>query len=386
MSPVPKQADVAVVGGGIIGSCCAYFLAKAGRRVAVFDAGEIGGATAAVSGSGVLCHTKNSPLVLTLTRRSMTLYEALRHEMGVPYEVVGSYVVYRTADEEQFVRDRVAWLTEQGVRIELLERGELMKRLPAFAPSVRGASYVPGDGSVQGRAGARSFADGAARLGGSVHPHLAVDEISVANGRVRGVVTRAGAVACSQVVLAAGPWAEPLAARVGVRLPVRLEKGETLVTAPVPVRLPGRVLSPRVLMAKFAHAARTPFSVGLAIGQDHDGAIRIGATREETAFDLTPSARARRALLDEFAQFFPSLASAPIREHAVGLRPAGPNKRPVVARCGDPEGLVLACAHGGDGIALAPITGLLVSQLIGGETAEFGHELGLPAESPAQPT
>jgi sarcosine oxidase subunit beta len=139
-------------------------------------------------------------------------------------------------------------------------------------------------------------------------------------------------------------------------------------------------MSAGILMAKFASgAARPPFSVGLAIGQERDGAIRIGATREESGFDLTPTARGRRALLEEFVRFFPSLAPVPVRDHAVGLRPVGAEKRPIVARVADPAGLVLACAHGGDGIALAPVTGQLVARLVAGEPVEFGEELALPA-------
>lgn len=377
---VPRTADVVVIGGGIIGAASAYYLARAGRRVVLLEKGEIGAATVAVSGSGVLCHTKSSPLLITLTQQSMRLYEELRRDIGAPYDVIGSYVVYRTPEEERFVRERLAWLTDQGVRVAMVDETDLRRRFPQLASGVRGASYAPDDASVPGREASQVFAAAASRLGAGISPRVPAEGVSVSNGRVCAVVTPYGAVECEHVVLAAGPWVEPLAARLGVRVPVRLEKGETLVTEPAPVSLPGRVLSPGVLMAKFAAGpGPMPFSVGLAIGQDRSGAIRIGATREESAFDLTPTDRARRALLEEFGRFFPALARLAIREHGVGLRPASREKRPIVARCPDPAGLVVAGAHGGDGIALAPVTGRLVAQLIAGERSDLEGQLALPA-------
>jgi len=180
------------------------------------------------------------------------------------------------------------------------------------------------------------------------------------------------------VVLAAGPWTLALAAGIGVDVPMHFEKGEMLVTSPVPYELRGRVLAPAVLAAKFATTlAEGHFSVGLAIGQDPDRSIRLGATRELSGFDLTPSPRAREALLEEFGRFFPSLMPLPVVGHTVGLRPVGSHKRPIIARCPRPAGLILACAHGGDGIALAPVTGRLVAQMLAGAATGFEESLGL---------
>ncbi|HLN11693.1 MAG TPA: FAD-dependent oxidoreductase [bacterium] len=375
---MPDSADVVVVGGGMIGVCCAYEIRRLGRSVVLLERGEIGGATASASGGGVLCHTKNLPLLIALTWKSMRLYEALREDAGVPYEVNGSYVPYRSEAEAVFVRERVDWLTREGVRVESLDAAELRARMPHLARDVLGASYAPDDAIVPSRDACLAVAGAAAARGASIRPHTEVRGFDVVDDRVRGVVTAAGVIGCGDVVLAAGPWTLPLAAGVGVDVPIHFEKGEMLVTSPVPYELRGRVLAPAVLAAKFAtNLTEGHFSVGLAVGQDPDRSIRLGATRELSGFDLTPSSRAREALLEEFGRFFPSLMPLPVVGHTVGLRPVGSHKRPIVARCPRPAGLILACAHGGDGIALAPVTGWLVAQMLAGAVTGFEESLGL---------
>ena len=375
---MPDLADVVVVGGGMIGACCAYEVRRLGFSVTLLERGEVGGGTASASGGGVLCHTKSLSLLVRLTQKSMALFEALREDAGVPYEVSGSYVPYRTEAEAAFVRERVDWLAREGVRVETLDGPAVRERQPYLTPDVLGASFAPDDATVPPRDACRAVASAAARRGAAVRPHTEVRGFEVVGGRVRGVVTSDGVVGCEHAVLAAGPWTPPLAASAGVDVPLRFEKGEMLLTSPVPYKVGGRVLAPAVLAAKFA--ANLPdghFSVGLAIGQDPDRALRLGATRVRCGFDLTPTPRAREALLEEFGRFFPTLPPPPVVAQTVGLRPVGPHKRPIIARPPHPEGLILACAHGGDGIALAPVTGWLVAQMIAGIATGFEESLGL---------
>ncbi|HYM92326.1 MAG TPA: FAD-dependent oxidoreductase [bacterium] len=372
---------VVVAGAGIIGATCAYYAARAGHRVTVFDPGEIGAATTAVSGSSVLAQTKTSPLLLDLTRRSQALYEELKRDLGVPYQVEGSLILFRTANEEAFVRDRCVWLRAQGVRVDMLSGAEVRTQVPSVAARVRGAAYAPLDAEVAPREAAVAIAHGAAQLGAVFSTGIPVTDLDVAGGSIRGVVTPAGSTACDEVVLAAGPWTGRIAAPHGIAVPIRPQKGELLFTGPAQVPLRGRVLAATYLMSKFGTQSPDGFSAGLVVGREPDGSIKIGSTRECAQFDTTPTARAREILLREAREYVPDVAALPIRRQTAGLRPYSLLKRPIIGRVPGVGGLILACGHGGDGIALAPITGWLVAQFIEGAATGLEGELAL-----AEPT
>lgn len=384
MTMATARPQVVVIGAGIIGSACAYYAARAGCRVTVFDAGEIGGATTAFSGSSVLEQTKSSPLLLDLTRRSKELYEALRRDLEVPYQVAGSLILFRTPEEEAFLADRASWLRTHGVQVDLLGAAELRRQLPGVAEAVRGATYAPRDAEVPPREACLAIAQGAQRLGALFRPGVAVTALEVAGGRVRGIVTPGGGVACDEVVLAAGPWTGRIAAWIGLAVPIRSQKGELLLTDPTTVTLPGRILSAGYLMSKFGpKSAPDGFSAGMVVGNEPDGSIKIGSTREWAELEATITTRARQALLEEVRRYLPEVATCPIRRQTAGLRPYSLLQRPIIGRPQGLHGLIVASGHGGDGIALAPITGWLVAQLIAGVSTGLERELAPAAPEEA---
>ncbi|HLJ58995.1 MAG TPA: FAD-dependent oxidoreductase [bacterium] len=371
---------VVVVGAGIVGAACAYYLARAGHRVTVFDTGEIGGETTAASGSAVLDQTKGSPFLLELNLRSKALFGELKRDLEIPYRVDGSYVLFRDAEEERFLLDRVAWLQAQDVHIDLLTKAEVASRIAGVADDVQGATYAPQDAEAPPRETCQAIAAGATRLGAVFHTGTSVVGFDVAADGIRAVRTPFGDTPCDEAVIAAGPWTRQLVAKLGVSVPMRPQKGELLFTDPVGPCLRGRVLSGRYLMNKVdSGTSADGFSAGLVVGQEPDGRIKIGSTREWAEFDCTPTVRARERLLDEVARYMPGVATLPINAQTVGLRPYSLLKRPIVARVRKPAGLVLACGHGGDGLAFAPVTGWLVAQIVSGIATELESHLTLTA-------
>ena len=380
MASTKGKQHVVVIGAGIIGSACAYYAARAGYRVTVFDSGEIGGATTAFSGSSVLEQTKSSPLLLDLTRRSKNLYKALKCDVGVPYQVAGSLILFRTPEEEAFLIERCSWLRTHGVQVDTLSASELRRRLPGVAETVRGATYAPRDAEVPPREACLAIAQGATRLGAVFQPGVAVTALDAAGDRIRGIVTQNGIVACDEVVLAAGPWTGRVAAWIGLAVPMRSQKGELLLTGPTDASLPGRILSAGYLMSKFGpKSAPDGFSVGLAVGREPDGSIKIGSTREWADLEATTTTRARQALLEELRQYLPDVAACSIRRQTAGFRPYSLLQRPIIGRPQGLDGLIVASGHGGDGIALAPITGWLVARLVEGVTTGLEQALALAA-------
>lgn len=369
----------------MVGVCAAYFLARAGYGVRVLDAGDVGGGATSASGSAVLTQTKASSFLLDLTRRSMELYDSLASDAILPYQRNGSYVLFKGPDQAEFVSTRASWLRKNGIDVEILGRKDLERVLPDIAPDVGGASYNPTDAQIAPREACTALAHAASRLGVLIETGCRVMEFDIQGGRVRALMTSKGRYESEYVILAAGPWTADLASKLGLRLPLTPQKGEQLHSSPVAHRLPGMVIGASYLMSKFgADAPATEFSAGLSLSQGQDGRLKIGSTREWAGFDLQPTARGKTALLEKLGEYFPAYTHLTIEAHTAGLRPYSSLNHPIVASTVSPTGVVLACGHGGDGIALAPVTGWLITQMIRGIPTglESSLALGEPSSRP----
>jgi glycine oxidase len=350
--------DVAVVGGGIIGCAVAYYLQRAGASVTLIERGEIGGeASGAAAGMLIapLEDAAKSPLS-ELQGASIRLYAHLLPEIeelsgiDVGYRVTG---LLRTA----FTEERAALLKElvrrepPGVRgLEWLEGRVLRELEPALSPRVIGAAYSPQDANLNPALLTRAFAQAARRLGAGVHERTVVTGFLRRGGVLRGLSvrqdgSRGGISDVDCVVLAAGPWTQALALRLGVRLATPPRRGQML-------------------------AYRSPALRHSVWGEDGylvpkpDGTVHVGSTVEDVGFRRRTSARALAALRRMACALVPALRRSPVERSWAGLRPGSPDDLPIIGRLPGSENVWVASGHFRNGILLAPITGKLVSQLV----------------------
>ena len=161
-------------------------------------------------------------------------------------------------------------------------------------------------------------------------------------GRVTGVCTPTGLVTAETVVLAAGVWTPPL-----YEVPVKPVKGQILS-----LRALGK--SPRqVLWCGECYLVPRP-----------DGEIVLGATEEEGNYDLSPTVGGLNRLTEAALEVVPAVGSFNVEGFWAGLRPAAPDRFPIVGWSPDVEGLFLATAHYRNGILLGPLTGKRVADCI----------------------
>jgi len=363
-----KKGKVVVVGVGIVGACCAYYAARSGMEVIALDASDIGKGTTDATGSSVTCVTKNSSELLELTKRSMALFQELQKDFNVFYRVDGSYILSRSLEEEHFLLKRGAWLKEHGVDNKIIPGRELRNLLPYIHPDVKGALYTTKDAGVFPRESCLAIAKEAEKFGASIKTNTTVKDFYVVNDTIKGVITSSGTIECDYVVIAAGPWSGSLTEKIGLKIPLSLQKGESLITEPVNFHIKGQMLAADILIKKLKHSFPEEFSTGMYVSQEPDMTMKLGNTREWADFDLKTTERGRKGILEEVSKYFPELSHLNICNHSVGFRAFTPYKRPFVCNIKKPKGLVLACGHGGEGVALAPITGWQVSQLLLGIT------------------
>src|SRR5438309_1429617 len=191
-------AEVVVVGGGIAGCTVAYELARRGLRVVLVERDSI--AEAASGRNMGLLLNQTEPEVVRIMRRSLDVYrELLPGPVG--FDLRETKQLLFAADEAQLasVRSRSAEIAAIGVEVE--EVGEM--DLP-FEMRCVGGFIVHNAWALEPADATRAFAEAARQAGAELRVGVRAGHVQVASGRVHGVVTDAGPLACDAVVLAAG--------------------------------------------------------------------------------------------------------------------------------------------------------------------------------------
>jgi len=226
---LPDRARVVIIGGGVGGASIAYHLAQLGERdVILLDRNELTSGSTFHS-AGLVGQLRGS---VSLTRMMMDSV-ALYRQLDCGWVECGGIRLACTEEREQEVMRQVAWAKTFGLPLALLSPEQAQELFPLMTTEgVRCASYLPTDGYLDPSQLTYALADGARRGGCQVFTHTRVEEISVTDGRVRGVHTQWGHVEAEVVVNAGGMFAAELGRMAGVRIPVIPFAHEYLVTQP----------------------------------------------------------------------------------------------------------------------------------------------------------
>ena len=355
--PQSTRYDAVVIGAGLIGLSCAWRARKRGMSVLVVDrADSIGAETSGVA-AGMLAPVteadfgEEGPLRVNLAARERWpgFAAELEELTGLPtgYRDSGALVVAADRDDAEALRRLQEFQGTLGLDSEWLTPSRCRELEPGLSPRIAGGILAPQDGSADPRATVRALA----AVAGEVELGTDVEAIEHDGGAVTGVRTRAGTVACDQVVVAAGPWSASLAP-FGGGPPVRPVKGQILE-----LRTRGATPEP------FERVLRTPRCYLVSRG---DGRVVLGATVEEQGFDTSVTADGVFRLLEAAWEVLPEVGELELVAARAGLRPATPDNAPVVGR-DELDGLVWATGHWRNGVLLAPLTGDAVAALLAGE-------------------
>jgi len=374
--------DVVVVGGGIVGCFCAYYLARAGVGVVLVERDAIAGAT---SGScmGHLMVVPNPHALYELTHKSVVLWHGLVDQLDDFEHNPTGTLWLATSDEDMDLlvglRDTLA---SYGDSSQLLGSEELREAEPGLAPDLPGALFYPTDGVVMPMLAAGAAARAAVRLGARLMTGTRVTGMRRGSGgAVEGVLTDRGEIGCSEVVNAAGVWAPEVGADLGLPpVPIHPRRGELAITMPGESPVRRQLLEVSYLRTTESKAAG-PEDVGQDPGgqalnvqpQSHDTCL-IGSTRQFAGFGREVDRGLLARSLERAVRFVPGLAGARLTRTWAGLRPFTADGLPIVGPVPSAPGLYMAAGHEGLGITLAPITGELVAQAITGSPTSVSLE------------
>lgn len=352
------DADVIVIGAGIVGAACAHALAQAGRRVLVLDA-RIGGATGA--GMGHLVVMDDNPAELALSRHSTAQWRALAPRMSedCAYSACGTLWVAANQEEMAEAERKQQRLHAHGIECRLLDVAALAHAEPALRKGLAGALEVPGDGILYAPNAARWLL---AQGGNSVRvEHAKVDEIE-SNGTLR--LVDGSRRTAAQIVLANGIEATTLCPE----LPIRPKKGHLLITD----RYPGTVHHQLVELGYVTSAHHSDGdSVAFNVQPRPTGQLLIGSSRQFGTTDPAVEAPMLARMLQRALDYLPGLADLTAVRSWTGMRAATPDGLPLLGKHPWREKLWLAVGHEGLGVTTAPGSAHLLAALMTGVDPEF---------------
>jgi 4-methylaminobutanoate oxidase (formaldehyde-forming) len=242
MTSLPAQAEIVVVGGGIIGCSTAYHLAKDHKAdVVLLERGKL------TSGStwhaaGLVGQLRSSASITQVLRYSVDLYRRLAQETGLETGWKMTGCLRLAMNRERLIEYRRLATTAQsfGLEMHLLSPAEARSMWPLMqTDDLVGASFLPTDGQANPSDITQSLAKGARMHGAKIHEAVTVTGFDIADRRVRAVQTNIGTIVCDKLVLCAGQWSRQIAAKAGVRVPLQSVHHQYVITEPIAGVTPG---------------------------------------------------------------------------------------------------------------------------------------------------
>lgn len=356
MPEFKNRADVAIIGGGVIGMAIARALAQRGVRDVLLVERSSLGAEASSAAAGMLApqaEADSDDDFFRLCCQSRDLYPAfaqsLNEETGVDIELETSGTMYLafTEEDERELEQRYGWQTTAGLEVEKLSSDSAKLFEPCISSDVRGALRFPLDTQVENRRLISALANANEALGVEVWTGVSVESLSIKRDRVAGIATSRGFVACEKVVAAGGAWTSQVLNEAVPNPRIEPIRGQMVSFDATPQIARHVIYSPR----------------GYLVPR-RDGRLLAGSTTEHAGFDKRVTAAGVQAIVASALEITPAIATLPLASTWAGLRPRAADGLPVLGPCAEIAGVFYATGHYRNGILLTPITAALLASAI----------------------
>ena len=399
---LPKKTEVLIIGGGVIGVCAAYYLAKNGRSVTLIEKGEIGAAAShgnagwvavgehslPMATKGVLTQglrwlfdasspfyikprldwelirwlyqfqkattqsqsDRSTALLVDINLKSLELFKQIFTEEKIESHFSHSGLLHLYVNEGSFQKGvkKATYLKRLGVESQILEGTAVQEKEPVVRDEIRFGIYYPSPASMLPGAFVTQLAEIAASKGATICTKCELLDFEKSGGRITAVSTTKGRIEADEVVLAAGAWSVPLAKKLGVTILMQPAKGYSITVKKT-------AACPSIPLALDDHKiAATPMG-------DY---FRYSSTLELAGFDDGVNGRRLQATREGIKSYLNQMDELEELEIWRGYRPTSPDSLPLIGRSQKIKNLIVATGHGMLGITHGPFSGDLVCQLI----------------------
>ena len=404
---LPAEADVVIVGAGIVGVPAAYWLARGGMKVVLLEKGSVGAEQS--SRNWGWCRQQNRDArELPLSTRSLSLWEDMTADIGESLGFRRCGLLYLTNDQAEldgwnrwgiFARG-------EGVDTRMLSASEAAKRGHATQKKWLGGVWSPSDGIADPSLAAPMIAKGVLKHGGHVIQNCAARGVELSAGAVCGVITERGTIRTRQVVMAGGVWARSFLNQLGINFPQASVRSSILSVKPGSTGLPdalhttnasvtkrgdggytlaisgnGRVdPTPGILkstvqfLPMFAKRWRQLAPGDLQAWRYGFDTNRKWSLEQPTPMETTrildprPDKNTLKATLENAQALLPELKNAVIQAQWAGYIDSTPDGVPIIDGNSGISGLLVAAGFSGHGFGIGPGAGHLVADIILGRT------------------
>lgn len=405
---LPKKVDVVVIGGGIIGTSTALELAESGLVVALCEKGGIGQEQSSRNWGWVRL-ARRDPREVPLMVEALRIWSGLDQRIGRDTGYTRSGIAFSCATDA-YRAEMERWIDQNAARYQvgmrMLDPKEFEAMYPGTRLKTKGALYAPMDGRAEPQKAAPAIAEAARDRGAAILTQCAVRGIETKGGRISGVVTERGVIACSSVVLAGGAWSNLFCGRFGIDLPQlkvmnsvirtepleggpdyalwdddfafrkRQDGGYTVASGRTNIVdiVPKSFRYARAFLPALAHEWRSlSFRVGPRFLEEArqsqnwsmDGASPFEACR---VLDPTPSQRVVDKAMTALKRAYPVFEGAKAAQAWAGYIDVTPDAVPVISAVDAVPGFHIATGFSGHGFGIGPAAGRLMADLVIGRT------------------
>lgn len=404
---VPGACDVAIIGGGIVGVCTAYALARDGLSVVVFEKGQIGHEQSSRNWGWIRTLDRDlSELPLAL--RSIELWKQIQDETDVGFRQSGVLYVARHAQDMTGYESWHDQARQLGSDVTLLDSKQAMAMTPGSTRAWAGGMYGPTDGVAEPGVAAIKIAQLARARGAQIVQNCTVRSIERSGGKVSGLITNHGTVKVSRVLLAGGAWTRQFCSSLGVVFPQIRVSGSVLRTsaldAGVDVALNTRDFTCRkrrdggYTVSRFRTSVhdivpdslrqmkyflpawwRSDVPVKLKLGKrffvEAKNTIRQPSHTERFAsFEPSVYASQMQKTFERLALTFPQFRNATVEQTWAGYMDVTPDALPVISPVANVPGMYVASGFSGHGFGIAPAVGEMAARMIHGDQTDVDLE------------
>jgi D-amino-acid dehydrogenase len=408
MSTTESRAagTVVVIGSGVIGTACAYYLMRSGWQVSLIDRGALASGSSHAN-CGFICPShllplaepgmvakalksllqRNSPFAIRprfdpalwswlwrfarrcnerdmieggrgtqpLLLSSLELYRTLiqREALDCEFEERGMMFAYRSKSElENYAAtDRLMSETFH-CPARRLDPDELLELEPALKPGLAGGWYYHDDAHLRPDKLMSAWHRLLESNGATTRAQCGLKGFEGRNGHVKSAMTAQGELTADVFILATGAWTPLLNEQLGCRIPIQPGKGYSLT-------MPRPSVCPQLpLIFPETRVAVTPFQSG----------YRLGSTMEFAGYDESLRPERLQLLKDGAAPYLREPYCEPVQEQWYGWRPMTYDSLPIIDRSPKYDNVFIAAGHNMLGLSMAPATGKLVAELVSGST------------------